>query len=291
MITAMVTPFKEDGTVDYEQAKRLALALLDSGSEGLVVVGTTGESPTLVRDEELKLFAEIKSAVGKRGSVIAGTGSNSTAEAVAATRAAESVGVDACLLVVPYYNKPTQECLYQHFKTIAQSTSLPCILYNVPSRTVVSLSADTVIRLSKIDNIIGVKEASGNFSEISKIIENTGDDFIVWSGNDSDTLPMLALGAYGVISVASHLVGNQIKEMIDSFVSGNTARAAEIHRHLMPLINALFVIANPMPVKYALNYIGFRVGKPRPPLYEADEKTAVLIRETLKNYKIDLPIK
>jgi len=290
MITAMVTPFKEDGAVDYEQAKRLALALLNSGSEGLVVVGTTGESPTLVRDEELKLFREIKSAVGKRGSVIAGTGSNSTSEAIEATKAAEVSGVDACLLVVPYYNKPTQECLYQHFKAIAQSTCLPCILYSVPSRTVVSLSADTVIKLSKIDNIIGVKEASGNLGEISKIIQNTGDDFIVWSGNDSDTLPMLALGAYGVISVASHLVGSQIKEMVDSFVSGNTARAAEIHRHLMPLFNALFVIANPMPVKYALNYIGFNVGKPRPPLYEVDEKTAALLRETLKNYKIDLKV-
>ena len=290
LITAMVTPFKEDGAVDYEQAKRLALGLLNSGSEGIVVVGTTGESPTLLRKEELKLFADIKSAIGERGSVIAGTGSNSTAEAIAATKAAEQTGVDACLLVVPYYNKPTQDNLYRHFKAIAQSTSLPCIPYNVPSRTVVSLSAETVIRLSHIDNIIGVKEASGNLGEIAKIIENTGKDFIVWSGNDTDTLPILALGGYGVISVASNLVGNQIREMIDSFTSGKTDRAAEIHRHLMPLINALFVVSNPIPVKYALNHIGFRVGKPRPPLYEADEKTAAFIRETLKNYKIDLPV-
>jgi 4-hydroxy-tetrahydrodipicolinate synthase len=290
LITAMVTPFKEDGAVDYEQAKKLALSLLNSGSEGLVVVGTTGESPTLVRNEELKLFTEIKSAIGERGSVIAGTGSNSTAEAVAATKAAEGTGVDACLLVVPYYNKPTQECLYQHFKTIAQSTSLPCILYNVPSRTVVSLSAETVIRLSQIENIIGVKEASGNMGEIAKIIENTADDFTVWSGNDTDTLLILTLGGYGVISVASHLVGLQIREMIDSFNSGSTARAAEIHRHLLPLVNALFVIANPIPIKYALNHIGFRVGKPRPPLYEPDEKTAAIIKDALKNYKIDLTL-
>jgi 4-hydroxy-tetrahydrodipicolinate synthase len=290
LITAMVTPFKEDGAVDYEQAKKLALSLLNSGSEGLVVVGTTGESPTLVRNEELKLFTEIKSAIGERGSVIAGTGSNSTAEAVAATKAAEGTGVDACLLVVPYYNKPTQECLYRHFKTIAQSTSLPCILYNVPSRTVVSLSAETVIRLSQIENIIGVKEASGNMGEIAKIIENTADDFTVWSGNDTDTLLILTLGGYGVISVASHLVGLQISEMIDSFTSGRTARAAEIHRHLLPLVNALFVIANPIPIKYALNHIGFRVGKPRPPLYEPDEKTAAIIKDALKNYKIDLPL-
>jgi 4-hydroxy-tetrahydrodipicolinate synthase len=289
LITAMVTPFADDGSVDYEQAKRLAKALLDSGSDGLVVVGTTGESPTLLRGEELKLFAEVKSAVGERGSVIAGTGSNSTAEAISATKAAEGTGVDACLLVVPYYNKPTQECLYRHFRAIAESTSLPCILYNVPSRTVVSLAADTVIRLSKIDNIVGVKEASGNLVEISKIIENTADDFTVWSGNDSDTLAILAIGGYGVISVASNLVGSQIKEMIDSFLNGETAQAAKMHRRLLPLINALFVIVNPMPVKYALNQVGFRVGKPRPPLYEPDEKTAAIIKDTLKNYKIDLP--
>ncbi len=290
LITAMVTPFNEDGSVNYEQAKRLALALLDSGSDGLVVVGTTGESPTLLRKEELKLFAEVKSTVGKRGAVIAGTGSNSTAEAIAATKAAEKVGVDACLLVVPYYNKPTQEGLYQHFKTIARSTSLPCILYNVPSRTITSLSAETVIRLSQIDNIIGAKEASGDLSQIARIINDTDDDFIVWSGNDSDTLPILALGGYGVISVASHLVGNQIRGMIDSFTSGKTAEAAEIHRHLLPLFDALFVISNPVPLKYALNYLGFKVGSPRPPLYEPDEKIAARIRDTLKDYKIDLPI-
>ncbi len=288
LLTAMVTPFDEEGKVDYEQAKRLALALLDSGSEGVLVVGTTGESPTLLREEELCLFTEMKSVVGERGVVIAGTGSNSTAEAMKTTKEAERIGVDACLLVVPYYNKPTQDGLYQHFKTIAQSTSLPCILYNVPSRTVTSLSADTVIKLSHIDNIIGIKEASGNLEQISRIISNTRDDFLVWSGNDSDTLPILALGGYGVISVASHLVGNQIKGMIDSFTSGKTDKAAETHRHLLPLINALFIISNPIPVKYALNHIGFRVGKPRLPLTEPDEKSAAFIIDTLKNYHIDL---
>lgn len=290
LLTAMVTPFNEEGAVDYEQAKRLASALLNSGSDGVVVVGTTGESPTLVREEELRLFAEVKSAVGKRGTVIAGTGSNSTAEALEATKVAEKIGVDACLLVVPYYNKPTQEGLYQHFKIIAESTSLPCILYNVPSRTVTSLSADTVIKLSHIDNIIGIKEASGNLGEISKIISNTRKDFLVWSGNDSDTLPILTLGGYGVISVASHLVGNQIKEMIDDFIGGKIDKAAKIHNHLMPLVNALFVVSNPIPVKYALNHIGFHVGKPRLPLTEPDEKSATLIKETLKKYKIDLPV-
>jgi len=286
----MVTPFNEERAVDYEQAKRLALALLDSGSEGLVVVGTTGESPTLVREEELRLFAEIKSTVGERGAVIAGTGSNNTAEALAATKGAEQAGVDACLLVVPYYNKPTQDGLYRHFKAIAESTSLPCILYNVPSRTVTNLSVETTIKLSQIDNIIGIKEASGNLEQIATIIGGTGEDFLVWSGNDGDTLPMLALGGYGVISVASHLVGKQISEMIYSFVGGKTDKAALIHRHLLPLINALFVISNPIPVKYAVNHVGFNAGKPRPPLYEPDEKTAALIKDTLKNYQIDLPV-
>jgi len=289
LLTAMVTPFDEDGKVDYEQTKRLALALLNSGSDGVVLVATTGESPTLLREEEVRLLTEVKSAVGDRGSVIAYTGSNSTAEVLEATEKAERIGVDACLLVVPYYNKPTQDGLYQHFKIAAESTSLPCILYNVPSRTVVNLSADTVIKLSQIDNIIGIKEASSNMEQISKIISDTRDDFLVWSGNDSDTLPMLALGSYGVISVVSHLVGNQIKEMIDSFVSGKTEKAASIHRNLLPLFNALFVVSNPIPVKYALNYVGFNVGKPRLPLTELDDKSAALIRDILKDYHIDLP--
>jgi len=286
----MVTPFNEKGAVDYEQAKKLALALLNSGSEGLIVVGTTGEAPTLIRDEELRLFAEIKSVVGDRGAVIANTGSNSTAEALLTTKGAEKTGVDACLLVVPYYNKPTQEGLYQHFKTIAESTSLPCILYNTPSRTVTSLTAETTIRLSQIDNIIGTKEGSGNLEQISRIISNAREDFLVWSGNDSDTLPILALGGYGVISVVSHLVGNQISKMINSFISGKVDEAAAIHRDLMPLINALSIVSNPIPIKYALNHIGFYVGKPRLPLTEPDEKSAALIKDTLKNYKIDLPV-
>jgi len=290
LLTAMVTPFKENGEVDYAQAKKLALALLSSGSDGLVVAATTGESPTLSWEEEMHLFAEVKSAVGGRGTVVAYTGSNSTAEAVEATKRAEKIGVDACLLVVPYYNKPTQEGLYQHFKTIAQSTSLPCILYNVPARTIINLSADTAIKLSQIDNIIGVKEASGNLGQISKIITEAGKDSLVWSGNDSDTFPILALGGYGIISVASHLVGKQIKEMIDNFLSGKITEAASIHHHLLPLIDALFIVSNPIPVKYALNQIGFNVGKPRLPLTEPDEKSATVIKNTLKNYKIDLPV-
>ena len=290
LITAMVTPLDEKGEVDYEQAAKLALALLASGSDGVVVAGTTGESPTMLRAEEIRLFRDIKAAVGGKGTVIAGTGSNSTAEAVEATRGAEKIGVDACLLVVPYYNKPTQEGLYQHFRTVAESTSLPCIMYNVPSRTVVNMTADTVIRLSKVDNIIGVKEASGNFEQIAKIIQETSDDFFVWSGNDTDTFPIMALGGYGIISVASHLVGNQIKQMIDSFIGCKVDEAAAIHRRLLPLVDALFIISNPIPVKYAVNQVGFRVGKTRLPLTEPDEKTAAIIKDMLKNYTIDLPV-
>lgn len=290
LLTAMVTPFDERGEVDCEQAKKLALALLSSGSDGVVLAATTGESPTLLKQEEVRLFSEVKSALGGRGSLVAYTGSNSTAEALEATKKAEQIGVDACLLVVPYYNKPSQEGLYQHFKTVAEATSLPCILYNVPSRTVVNMTADTVVRLSRIDNIIGIKEASGNLAQISAIISGAKEGFLVWSGNDGDILPLLAVGGYGVISVVSHLVGKQVRDMMESYLGGNIEAASRIHRHLMPLINALFIVSNPVPLKYALNQVGFRVGGPRLPLTGPDEKAAAAIRETLKGYTIDLPL-
>ena len=290
LLTAMVTPFDAQGEVDYQQARRLALSLLDSGSDGVVVSGTTGESPTLSKEEKLRLFAETKSALGNRGTVVAGTGSYNTKEGQELTKEAEKTGVDACLLVVPYYNRPTQQGLWEHFKAIAQSTTLPCVIYNVPSRTVTNLAADTVIRLSQIDNIVGIKEASGNLGQIAGIIQGTREDFLVYSGNDSDTYPILALGGYGVISVASHLVGIQIKDMMEKFLDGKPQEAAKIHRDLLPLVDALFIVPNPMPVKWALNYVGFPVGKPRLPLIEPNEKSADLIQVTLKDYKIDLPI-
>ena len=290
LLTAMVTPFDDGGAIDYRRARNLAKSLLDSGSDGLVVSGTTGETPTLSREEKLRLFAEIKSAVANRGTVVAGTGSYDTRESQQLTKEAERIGVDACLLVVPYYNRPPQQGLFEHFKAIAEATTLPCIIYNVPSRTVTNIAAETVIRLSRIDNIIGIKEASSNLSQIAKIIQETGHKFLVYSGNDGDTLPILALGGYGVISVASHLVGIQIKDMMEKFLSGKCEEAAKIHRHLLPLMDALFVVPNPMPIKYALNYLGFFVGKPRLPLVETDEKSAELIRSTLRDYKIDLPI-
>ncbi len=290
LLTAMVTPFDDKGEVNYEQAKKLALALLDSGSDGVVLAATTGESPTLIREEEARLFTEVKAAVGKRGTIIAYTGSNSTAEAVEATKTAEKIGVDACLSVVPYYNKPTQEGIYQHFKTVAKNTSLPIIMYNIPSRVVIKMSVETIIRLSQIDNIIGVKEASGDMALVAHTLSKASEDFLIWSGNDNDTFHIMALGGYGTIGVVTHLVGKQVKEMMDNILNGKLTQAASIHRRLVPLVDALFIEPNPAPLKYALGHLGFNVGKPRLPLVEPSEPSAKIIREALQKHQIDLPI-
>lgn len=291
LLTAMVTPMDARGKVDYAQAKKLAGALLGSGSDGLVICGTTGESPTLTFDEKLRLFDEIKSTVDKKATIVAGTGNYNTQESIDLTREAEKTGVDACLLTVPYYNRPTQEGLYEHFKAIATKTKLPCIVYNVPSRTVTNLTAETAIKLSKIDNIVGIKEASADFAQIGKIIEGARKSFLVYSGNDADTFPVLGLGGYGVIGVITHLVGRQYKKMMDEFFAGRIEASAKLHRGFLPLVNAMFLVGNPMPIKYALNYLGFRVGKPRLPLVEPDEKTRAAMEQTLESYTIDLPIK
>jgi 4-hydroxy-tetrahydrodipicolinate synthase len=290
LLTAMVTPFDKSGEVDYDAAKRLASALIDSGSDGLVVTGTTGESPTLTSEEKIRLWAEVKAEIGDRGSVIAGSGSYCTAESAELTREAERVGADGALLVVPYYNKPPQDGLYEHFAYIARGTSLPCIIYNVPSRTATNIQADTVVKLSEIENIVGIKEASADFDQITKIISGAGSDFKVWSGNDGDTLPIMALGGYGVVSVLSHLVGVQIKEMIDSFVGGANEEAAEIHGRLLPLVNSMFVVSNPIPLKYAMRMIGFDVGGTRLPLIGPDEATGAKIMAEVGKHTMDLPI-
>lgn len=290
VLTAMVTPFDARGEVDYAQAKRLAQALVASGSDGLVVTGTTGESPTLSNDEKLRMYVAVKEAIGDRAAVIAGTTTYNTAESIHLTREADHLGVDGFLLTVPYYNNPHQEGLYQHFKAIAAATDKPCILYNVPSRTVRNMEAATTIRLSQIENLAGVKEASANYDQIAKIIEGARPGFRVWSGNDSDTLPLLAMGGYGIVSVVAHLTGLQVRAMIEKFLAGDTQGAAQLHRHLLPLVNALFVVANPIPVKFMLNQVGFNVGKPRLPLVEPDEKSAAQIKETLAKYHIDLPV-
>lgn len=291
LLSAMVTPFDDEGRVDYGQAQRLALALLDSGSDGVVVAGTTGEAPTLTREEKLKLFAEVKRAVDVRGVVIAGSGTYNTAESIELSQEAERAGVDGLLLTVPYYNKPTQEGLFRHFEAIARSTRLPCILYNIPSRTGVNMTAETTLRLSRIPNIVGVKEASGDLVQIARIIADAREGFRVWSGDDQMTLPILAVGGYGVICVVSHLAGTQMRDMIEAYLAGRVQEAARIHRRLLPLMTTLMTAAsNPIPVKHALNGIGFRVGVPRLPLVEPDEATAERIMAAVRRQRIDLAV-
>ncbi len=290
LITAMVTPFDEKGEVDYAQAKRLATALLDSGSDGLVITGTTGEGPTLTAEEKIRLYAEVKEAIGYRGTVIAGTTDNDTAKSIELSTEAASVGADALLLTVPAYNKPPQEGLYQHFKAIAESTELPCVLYNVTSRTSLNMTDETTLRLSKIDNIVGIKEAGSDLNQITRIIDGAGDDFRVWSGNDDETFSIMATGGYGVVSVLSHLVGNQIKQMMGYLLEGDVEKAAAEHRRLLPLFKVMFTVSNPIPLKYSLNHVGFNVGPMRLPLVPPDEKSAENIRNVLSNYEIDLPI-
>jgi len=288
LLTAMVTPFDSNGEVDYVQAKILANALIVSGSDGLVVAGTTGEAPTLSHEEKLRLFSEVKLAVGDKAAVIAGTSNYNTAESIEFTREAEAIGVDGALLTVPYYNKPTQEGLYQHFKSIAESTALSCIVYNVPSRTVTDMTAETTIRLSHISNIIGVKEASGNMEQIAHIIGGTDNEFRVWSGNDSDTFLVMSMGGFGVISVASHIVGIQIKNMMNNIVASKLTSAAKEHIRLMDMFTGLFVISNPMPVKYAVNMAGISVGESRLPLLPLDNKTEVFVKDLIGSYSVDL---
>ena len=290
LITAMVTPFDEKGAVDYEQAKCLANALLDSGSDGLVITGTTGEGPTLSAEEKIRLYAEVKEAIGSRGAVIAGTTDNDTAKSIELSAEAESVGADALLLTVPAYNKPPQEGLYQHFKAIAESTSLPCVLYNVTSRTSLNMTDETTIRLSEIDNIVGVKEAGSDLNQITRIIDRAGDDFRVWSGNDDETFSIMAPGGYGVVSVLSHLVGNQIKQMMGYLLEGDVEKAAAEHRRLLPLFKVMFIVSNPIPLKYSLNHVGFNVGPMRLPLVPPDDKSAEKILEVLADYEIDLAV-
>ena len=291
LLTAMVTPYDDRGEAYYAQACRLAQALLDSGSDGVVVSGTTGEAPTLTHEEKLRLFAEVKQAVDGRGVVIAGTGTYSTAESIELSKEAAQRGVDGLLLTVPYYNRPPQEGLYRHFEAIARSTSLPCILYNIPGRTGTNMTAETTLRLSRVPNIVGVKEASGNLDQIARIVDGAGEGFRVWSGNDGDTLLILAVGGYGVICVLSHLTGLQMKQLIESYLAGRVDEAAKIHRRLLTLNNALMTLAsNPIPIKYALNQIGFRAGPPRLPLLEPDEATGEKIMAEVRRHHIDLPV-
>ena len=289
LLTAIVTPFRADGSVDYGTFGRLAEGLVDAGNDALVVTGTTGESPVLTEEERAGLYREAKRAVGARGKIIAGTGGYNTSESIHLSRLAAECGADGLLQVAPYYNRPPQEGLYRHFKAISEATSLPNILYNVPSRTVTNIDARTVARLSQVNNIIGIKEASGNFDQIAEIMRTSESGFAVYSGNDSDTFPMMALGGVGVISVASHVVSGEIRQMIDSFVEGDLEASRRMHMQLLPIFRALFPPgwSNPIAVKAALNRAGFDVGVPRLPLVELPEAMQKDLERLLGDYTLD----
>ncbi|MEK5040369.1 4-hydroxy-tetrahydrodipicolinate synthase [Sporosarcina sp. FSL K6-3457] len=281
VVTAMVTPFNEHGDIDFEATRNLIEYLIANGSDSLVVSGTTGESPTLTTKEKIALFKFTVEVVDGRVPVIAGTGSNSTRESIELTISAEDVGVNAIMLVAPYYNKPCQEGLFQHFQTIAAATSLPIMLYNVPGRTVVNIDVDTVIRLAAIQNIVAIKEASGNLDAMAEIIEQTPTEFSLYSGDDGLTIPVLAIGGAGVVSVSSHIVGNEMQAMIKNFKMGNVKEAATDHRKLLPIMKALFAAPNPSPVKAALNLKGIPVGGVRLPMIPLNDEQLHSLQRTL----------
>ncbi|ANY75544.1 4-hydroxy-tetrahydrodipicolinate synthase [Paenibacillus ihbetae] len=285
LITAMVTPFDRSGEINWDETARLIEHLIaDQKSDSLVIAGTTGESPTLTESEKLELFAfAVKQAAG-RCKIIAGTGSNNTAHSVELTKKAEACGVDGILLVAPYYNKPNQEGLYKHFEAIAAATSLPVMLYNVPGRTGVSLSTATTLRLAQLPNIVATKECA-SIDQVTAIAAGAPEGFIVYSGDDSAALPALSVGAYGIVSVASHIAGARMKEMIEAYVAGNVQEAAKLHQSLFPLFKGLFECPDPLPnpsaVKFALNERGYQVGDVRLPLVSPSESEASFIRSML----------
>ncbi|PAE26794.1 MULTISPECIES: 4-hydroxy-tetrahydrodipicolinate synthase [Bacillaceae] len=270
--TAMVTPFDNKGHIDFPKTTQLINHLIENGTDSLVVAGTTGESPTLTKEEKLALFKHAVKAADKRVPVIAGTGSNNTYESIELTKKAEQIGVDAIMIVAPYYNKPNQEGLYQHFKAIAESTSLPVMVYNIPGRSSVNILPETIIRLSEISNIAAVKEASGDLNAMAKIIANTDDDFMLYSGDDGLTLPCMAIGGTGIVSVASHVIGNEMQEMITAYLNGENEKAAKIHQKILPIMEGLFAAPSPVPVKTALQLKGLDVGSVRLPMVPLTEQ-------------------
>ncbi|MFK8181924.1 MAG: 4-hydroxy-tetrahydrodipicolinate synthase [Phormidesmis sp.] len=282
VLTAMATPFLPSGEVNYPVAEALASHLANHGTDTVVVCGTTGESPALTWDEEYALFKTVKQAVSGKAKVLAGTGSNSTTEAIEATRKASTLGLDGSLQVVPYYNKPPQAGLAGHFRAIAQAVpDLPVMLYNVPGRTSCNLLPDTVAELADIPNIVAIKEASGNLDQVSEISRICPSDFEIYSGDDSLTLPMLSIGAVGVVSVTSHLAGESLQKMIRAFENGQVKDASAIHLKLLPLFKVLFSVTSPIPLKVALELQGWSVGKCRPPLCEETSELTQAVKNTL----------
>lgn len=288
VLTAMVTPFDQNGEIDFGATRNLVNHLIANGTDGIVVSGTTGESPTLTTDEKVELFKFVVSVADKRVPIIAGTGSNNTRASISLTKLAESAGVDGIMLVAPYYNKPSQEGLYQHFKAIAESTALPVMLYNIPGRSVVNISVETIVRLSMIPNIVCVKEASGDLDAMAEIISRTADDFSLYSGDDGLTLPVLSIGGVGVISVSSHIIGNEMQDMINQFKNGNLKEAAAAHRSLLPIIRSLFAAPSPTPVKAALNMLGVPVGGVRLPMIPLNEEELSVLQDSIQSLnKVD----
>ncbi|MDF1510442.1 4-hydroxy-tetrahydrodipicolinate synthase [Robertmurraya sp. DFI.2.37] len=270
--TAMVTPFDNKGHIDFAKTTQLINYLIENGTDSLVVAGTTGESPTLTKEEKIALFQHVVKIVDKRVPVIAGTGSNNTYASIELTKKAEQLGVNGIMVVAPYYNKPNQEGLYQHFKEIAEATTLPVMVYNIPSRSVVNILPETIIRLAEVSNIVAVKEASGDLNAMTKIIANTPEDFLLYSGDDGIALPVLAIGGTGVVSVASHIIGKEMQEMVHAFLNGEHRRAAELHQVLLPMMEGLFKAPSPVPVKTALQLKGLNVGSVRLPLVPLTEQ-------------------
>ena len=290
ILTAMLTPFDERGEVDLHEAARLASWLVAEGNDGLVVCGTTGESPALSDDERVALFAAVKGELGPRATVVAGTGGNNTRASVALTERAEQAGVDAVLAVVPYYNKPTQDGMLRHFGAIAESTRLPIVIYNIPGRTAANMLPATLLELARRhSNIVGVKESSGDFSQFSAILRDRPAGFSFWSGDDYLFLPALAIGADGIVSVAAHLCARELREMCEAHLLGDVARAAALHRELSPLFAALFATSSPIAIKWAMRELGFAVGDCRSPLGVLPDALKATLRPMLAAYRARVP--
>lgn len=268
ILTAMITPFGADGALDVREAVRVAEFLVERGNDGVVVAGSTGEGNALETDEKLTLFREIKKALGDRASVVAGTGDNNTRRSIELTKAAEQCGVDAALLTVPAYVKPTQDGMLAHFGAILEATKLPCVVYNIPGRTAANMLPATFAELCRRHaNVAGIKESTGDVNQFTAILRDRArPDVTFWCGDDYIFLPSLAIGGYGVVSVAGHLVSRELRAMADAFDAGDVDTAARIHQDLSPLISALFATTNPIPVKWAMGAYGFNVGACRSPL-------------------------
>lgn len=284
ILTAMVTPFTSSGQVDWPALDILVEHLLANASDALVVTGSTGEAATLSTEEKLQIYAHVVAKVGDRAKVIAGTGTNDTQETIELTRRAQAVGVHGIMLVAPYYNKPPQNALYAHFKAVADACDLPILIYNVPGRTACNILPATILRLAKVNNIFGVKEASGNLDQVSEIAAVAPADFVIYSGDDSLTLPILSVGGYGVVSVASHLIGCQLKQMVQAYKRGDVLQAQRLHAEVFPVCKAMFVTSNPIPLKAALNMIGIGVGKPRLPLLPCSGQEEAAVRQALLDF-------